>query len=70
MTGEPPTYVCWRCGDVFTSDRTDADAEDEARATFGFIPPAHERATICTDCYAEFLAWAKAQGLVIGGPDA
>lgn len=44
------------------SERSDGDALDETRATFGFIPPEHERATLCPECYAEFVAWAKAQG--------
>jgi len=55
------TYTCDRCSGTFETDRTEVDCLAECAENFGFVP--EDRATICEDCYQEFMEWARAEGL-------
>lgn len=60
-------FRCERCGGVFPKAWTDEEAAAEAKAVWGAVPAPEEAATICDDCYREFLAWARANGLTDDG---
>ena len=60
-------FRCERCGRAFPKAWTDEEAAAEAKAVWGAVPAAEEAATICDDCYQEFIAWARTQGITIDG---
>lgn len=49
------SYVCAKCRRVFEKIRSDDDALEDSRRTFGEIP-VNERATICDDCHRVIMA--------------
>jgi hypothetical protein len=57
-------YTCDRCGRTFLTDRSAEEALAECERVFGFVPAPDDRAVICDDCNAEFVAWARERGLI------
>lgn len=53
-------FICYRCRKIFDSDRSDADAAAELRATFG-DPGEQSVGVLCTACYEEFMEWWRRQ---------
>lgn len=55
----PNQFRCENCRGIFDKDQDPAVAESEYLANFGHIPEDEERATLCDDCYAEFMNWYR-----------
>jgi len=56
-------FRCDNCGETFRSGWSDEEAEAEMRSDWGDLPE-QERAVICSGCHAEFVWWARLQGLL------
>jgi len=54
---DPKPSTCANCGGTFTALQSDQDAVAEAEIVFGRELPPADRATLCDDCYREFLVW-------------
>lgn len=50
------TFTCENCGGVFEKARSDEEANEEYEETFPETQ-GDETALVCSDCYAEILAW-------------
>jgi DNA-directed RNA polymerase subunit RPC12/RpoP len=63
---EPREYVCERCGRPFYSERPDEEAVAEMEALLVPPPPGEDAslATLCTDCWRQFLEWASREGII------
>ena len=47
-------FKCYKCGDLFESDRDDEDAMEEYRVNF---PDFNEFESVCDVCNEEFWKW-------------
>ena len=55
--------ICAKCGDQFeVTNSVDEDAKAEAAALFPESDMTNA-AVVCSDCYADFLAWMKENNL-------
>lgn len=52
-------FTCAHCGGSFRQGWSDAEAQDEARETFGYQVPEAEQRVLCDDCIAAFKRWLK-----------
>jgi DNA-directed RNA polymerase subunit RPC12/RpoP len=57
-------FTCERCGHTFTKGRPDQEAHQEYEDLF---PESRARGDetvlLCDDCWREFMAWTKANGI-------
>lgn len=60
-------FTCDGCGETFPASNTVEDAMEEARGLFGPSLDATHNASLCDDCFVEFIPWAQAEGFVQGG---
>jgi hypothetical protein len=61
VSGIGESYACERCGGTFTKVISDEAAMAEARDLFPaeHIATPEDQATVCEDCFREFMAWAE-----------
>jgi hypothetical protein len=59
-------FICPGCGNLFTSnpEQTEAEREQEAQENLGAVPEEDDRISVCDDCYPVLLAEAKEAGLI------
>ncbi len=54
---EGDTFTCYVCQEVFTKIRSDDEALEEARETFGDKVDEGDNETLCDDCFQNFMKW-------------
>ena len=48
-------FTCESCGETFTTESTELEKVAEAERNFGRVPD--DPASLCDDCYKEFMKW-------------
>lgn len=60
---ERKEYVCDQCKRRLVSHTPEAEVDEEARTLWGAVPEGDDRATLCDDCFKEFIQYlATRQG--------
>lgn len=50
-------YTCQMCGGTYLNDVPEVLKVAEAERNFGSMPEQSDRASLCGDCYQEFMKW-------------